>query len=183
MVLTLFVICLVASAAVGVVYGMTKGPIAAAKAAKTTSAIGQVLPGFDNNPGESKQEVERDGGMLTVYTAKKGDQVAGYAIETFSNKGFGGQIRLMVGFLPDGSISKIETLSHTETPGLGDKIERRKNPAFSVQFEGKNPDSFVLKVTKDGGDVDAITASTISSRAYSDAVERAYEVFKTVSNQ
>ena len=181
MILTLLIICFTASAAVGVIYRMTEGQIAKAKIAKTSAAIGAVLPDFDNNPDEDKQVVDRDGGQLTVYTAKQGEDVIGYAIETFTNKGFGGPISLMVGFLPDGTIYKIETLKHSETPGLGDKIERKKNPQFSAQFEGKNPESFKLKVTKDGGDIDAITASTISSRAYADAVERAYEVLKSIS--
>lgn len=85
----------------------------------------------------------------------------------------------MVGFLPDGTIHRVETLSHNETPGLGDKIDRSKSD-FSVQFEGKNPRTFRLAVRKDGGDVDAITASTISSRAYADALTRAYHVFESI---
>ncbi|HRC93634.1 MAG TPA: RnfABCDGE type electron transport complex subunit G, partial [Tenuifilaceae bacterium] len=91
--------------------------------------------------------------------------------------GFGGRIELMVGFLPDGTINKITVISHKETPGLGDKIDPGKSD-FSVQFEGKNPETFKVMVKKDGGDVDAITASTISSRAFCDAVNRAYKAFK-----
>jgi electron transport complex protein RnfG len=83
----------------------------------------------------------------------------------------------MVGFLADGSINAIEVVAHKETPGLGDKMESNKSD-FCVQFKGKNPETFKLIVKKDGGDVDAITASTISSRAYCEAVQRAYNALK-----
>lgn len=83
----------------------------------------------------------------------------------------------MVGFLPDGTIHRVETLSHNETPGLGDKIDRSKSD-FSVQFEGKNPRTFRLAVRKDGGDVDAITASTISSRAYARRADARLSCFR-----
>jgi electron transport complex protein RnfG len=66
----------------------------------------------------------------------------------------------------------ISVLQHKETPGLGTKMTEEK---FLVQFRGKNPGSFPLKVKKDGGQVDAITAATISSRAFCDALQRAYD--------
>lgn len=179
MVITLLVITLVSAAAVGWVYQVTAGPIAQAKNAKITGAIALVLPAFDNNPGDTKMEQTVDGKSVAIYTATQGTDTVGYAIETFTNNGFGGEIRLMVGFLKDGTIHRVETLSHNETPGLGNKIESDKSD-FSVQFEGKNPTDFKLAVRKDGGDVDAITASTISSRAFSDAVNRAYEIYKSI---
>lgn len=80
----------------------------------------------------------------------------------------------MVGFLPDGTIHNTAVLEHKETPGLGDKMDIRKAP-WSEQFRGKNPAEYRLQVRKDGGDVDAITAATISSRAFCDAVQRAYD--------
>ena len=162
------------------VYKITKEPIEKAQRDKVTDAIQKVVPAFDNQPDQTKVDTTFDGGEMTVYTAQKEGQTVGYAIETFSPKGFGGPIRLMIGFLPDGTIHKIEVLSHSETPGLGNKIERSKSD-FSVQFEGKNPATFQLAVKKDGGDVDAITASTISSRAFSDAVDRAYRLFQTIT--
>ena len=179
MVLTLLAITFVSAAAVGTIYEITQEPIAAAKSAKIGSAVALVVPPFDNNPDETKTIDSLDGKTVTVYTALSGQDTVGYAIETFSNSGFGGEIRLMVGFLPDGTIHRVETLSHNETPGLGDKIDRSKSD-FSVQFEGKNPRTFRLAVRKDGGDVDAITASTISSRAYAEALTRAYHVFESI---
>ena len=179
MILSLFAITLVGSAAVGVVYRVTEEPIVAAKTAKTTASIAMVLPPFENNPSEAMEIKEIDGGEGVVYTAKNGDETVGYAVETFTNNGFNGLIKLMVGFLPDGTIYKIEVLEHGETPGLGDKIENGKS-GFSVQFEGKSLATFNVAVKRDGGDVDAITASTISSRAYGDAVTRAYKVFSAI---
>lgn len=179
MVMTLLLITLAASAAVGVVYQVTKDPIESAKTAKTMATIGMVVPAFDNNPSENKQTVETERGEVVVYTAAKGDEIVGYAIETSAN-GFNGAIKLMAGFLPDGSIYKIEVLQHTETPGLGDKIESKKS-SFSTQFEGKNLETFNISVKKDGGEVDAITASTISSRAYVNAVKQAYDVFLSIN--
>lgn len=173
MVLTLFGITLIASTAVGLVFKVTEEPIELAKQAKVTAALSEVLPEFDNNPADDQRTESVDGGELVIYTATKGGETVGYAVETFTNSGFSGNIKLMVGFATDGKINKIAVLSHNETPGLGNKIEPSKSN-FSVQFEGKDPQSFKLLVKQDGGDVDAITASTISSRAYLDAVQRAY---------
>ena len=78
----------------------------------------------------------------------------------------------MIGFDAKGVIQKINVLEHSETPGLGTKMEE---PKFKDQFLGKSPETFRLRVKKDGGDVDGITAATISSRAFSDAVERAHK--------
>jgi len=174
---TLLVITLVASAALGLVYQSTKEPIALAQQAKINNAIKAVLPEFDNQPGNEAYTVTVDGGELTFYPATKEGQPVGTAVKTYSNNGFAGRIELMVGFLPDGTINKIAVISHKETPGLGDKMDPKKSN-FSLQFEGKNPETFKLKVKKDGGDVDAITASTISSRAYCDAVILAYNALK-----
>lgn len=182
MVITLFVVCLVASAGVGGIYALTKDLIDAAKIAKVNSAISGVVPDFDNDPSSEKFEVTTDGKTSMVYPAKKDGEIVGYAIEAATSKGFGGAIVLMVGFQPDGTIYNTAVISHTETPGLGDKIDVKKSD-FSVQFNGKNPETFHLSVKKDGGDVDAITASTISSRAFCDAVETAYKTFKDIQQK
>lgn len=176
MTLTLLTVTLLASASLGFVYSFTKGPIDDAQNAKINQAISKVLPEFDNRPSATKFTREVDGGVLTFYPATKGEEPVGMAIQTFTKNGFSGQIDLMVGFLSDGTIHAIEVIAHKETPGLGDKMESGKS-SFSVQFQGKNPQDFKLAVKKDGGNVDAITASTISSRAYCDAVQRAYDAF------
>lgn len=177
MVLVLALITLCASGAVALVYQATEEPIANAKGEKTSLAIGEVVPQFNNSIAETARTIEIDGGVSTIYTAEQEGQIVGYAVESFTNNGFSGLIKLMVGFLPDGTINGIQVLQHAETPGLGSKMEEPEN-VMLVSFEGKNPADLKMLVKKDGGDIDALTASTITSRAYVEAVERAYNVFK-----
>ena len=179
MLLCLFVVTLVASASLGGVYILTYEPIEAAKKNEINAAIAVVTPPFDNDPSTEVMVQEVAGKKVKVYPARRAGTPVGYAIEAPTSKGFGGLIVLMVGFLPDGTIQNSVVVSHTETPGLGDKMEQKKSP-FSLQFIGKHPDTFNMTVKKDGGDVDAITAATISSRAFCDAIELAYKAYLTV---
>ncbi|RLD45683.1 MAG: RnfABCDGE type electron transport complex subunit G [Bacteroidetes bacterium] len=176
MVLTLFLVAAIAALALGGVYTITKEPIAIAKQKKLEAAIKAVLPEFDTIQTVKVKDVGGDD-SLTFYYASKENKLVGAAIKTFTMKGFSGRIELMVGILEDGTINNTAVLSHKETPGLGDKMDIKKSN-FPTQFVGKNPESFKLKVTKDGGDVDAITAATISSRAFCDAVKRASDTYK-----
>lgn len=175
MVAVLFVITLVASAAVGYMQTLTAGPIAAAKQAKQTDAIRQVIPGeFDNDPNADVWKIQTpDGGELEFYPAKKNGEAVGTAVKTYTNKGFSGTVWLMVGFNPDGTIANYSVLEHKETPGLGSKMDLWFTKDGKGNIIGKKPGTEGLKVSKDGGDVDAITAATISSRAFLDAVNRA----------
>lgn len=176
MVFALLIVTVTSSTALGFVYALTREPIEAAKLAKRTRAILEVLPAYDNNPLEEKYRLPVDNDTLYFYPGKLNGELIGTAIETFTNNGFSGEIKLMVGLLPDGTINDIAVLEHKETPGLGNKIDKKKSD-FSLQFQGKNPDSFQLSVTRDGGDINAITASTISSRAFCEAVQRACKVY------
>lgn len=176
MLLALFVVSFVSSAALGFAYEITKEPIRLVDINKKNTAISTVVSGFENDPYNELFKVPSGKDSLIFYPAIQNGKLTGVAIETFTMKGFSGLIRLMVGFTMDGKISKVAVLSHQETPGLGDKIDASKSD-FPVQFEGKDPASFKLRVTKDQGDVDAITASTISSRAYCDALQTAYDAF------
>ena len=174
MVTTLFLVTLLAAGLLGSVYALTKEPIRLAELKRKNEAIGVVVPGFNNEPSQEVNKLFMDGDTLYFYTARQGEKVLGTAVETFTNLGFTGEFKLMVGFAPDRSIIDIAVIKHAETPGLGDKMERDKSE-FHVQFMGQDPESFNLAVKKDRGDVDAITASTITSRAYCDAVQRAYD--------
>ena len=174
MVTTLFLVTLLAAGLLGSVYALTKEPIRLAELKRKNEAIGVVVPGFNNEPSQEVNKLFMDGDTLYFYTARQGEKVLGTAVETFTNLGFSGEFKLMVGFAPDRSIIDIAVIKHAETPGLGDKMERDKSE-FHVQFMGQDPESFNLAVKKDRGDVDAITASTITSRAYCDAVQRAYD--------
>ena len=172
MVLALGVICLVCSALLGTVYAVTKAPIEASELQKVNAAIAAVTPAFDNVPSEAVQTVE--GGE--IYTATNGGEPVGYAVKV-SVGGFGGPLQLMVGFTPDGTVYNTSVISHSETPGLGAKIVDG-SAAPREQVKGKNPATSKISVRKDGGEIDAITASTITSRAFLKGVNAAYEVFK-----
>lgn len=177
MVLVLLGIALVCSAGVAAVYNVTKPVIDTARQTKKVKTVSKVLPQFDNSPiDEAFTIVSADNDSLLCYPAKSNGETVGYAVSSFSNKGYGGKIEVLVGFLPDGTIFNTEMVSLNETPGLGDKSQKSKSN-WAEQFNGKNPESYKLAVKKDGGDVDAITAATITSRAYTGAVELAYKTF------
>ena len=176
MVLSLTLISVVASACLGFVYELTKKPIELSNLNKKLNAIREVVPEFTNNPNDEMFRLPTgEGDSLEVYPAKKDGTIIGYAVNTYTNNGFSGNISLMAGFRPDGTIINISVLEQKETPGLGTKMTE---PEFKDQFNNKNPADFELKVIKDGGTVDAITAATISSRAFCDAVSRAYNTLK-----
>jgi electron transport complex protein RnfG len=181
MVFTLFLVTLIASTALALVYQATKGPIEEAKRLKKMQAIGEVVPEFDNDPGNEMFRLGMGKDTLYFYRAWQGEEISGIAVESFTYTGFSGLIKIMVGFLPDGTINSTSVLEHAETPGLGDKMISEKSfdkatgLSWPDQFEGKHPGNFNLKVKQDDGEVDAITAATISSRAFSDAVQRAYD--------
>jgi Na+-translocating ferredoxin:NAD+ oxidoreductase subunit G len=172
MVMSLTFISLAAAACLAFVHEFTKEPIELSNLNKRLDAIKQVVPEFNNNPDAEKYKLPTgDGDSLDIYPAKKDNMVVGYAVNTNTKKGFSGNISLMAGFKPDGTIINITVLEQKETPGLGSKMNE---PGFREQFNEKNPSQFILKVKKDGGPVDAITAATISSRAFCDAVQRGY---------
>ena len=173
MVAVLFSITLIASAGVGAVNMITADAIAEAKAIATKQAIANVLPEFDSSE-QSEQTI--DDMPIKVYTATKGDDVVGYAVESMTKDGFGGVIRMMVGFTTDGKINNVNVLEQAETPGLGTKMCDDGNPLLS-SIQGRNSWEVEFKVKKDGGELDALTAATISSRAYYNAVARAYQAY------
>ena len=177
MFLALFVITLVAGLSLGYVNDLTKGPKAKAKLERKVNALKKVLPQFDNNPVADVKMVLSDKAKdsIEIYTALLNDQVNGTAVIGSSDKGFSGLIKIMVGFQTNGSIENIVVLEQKETPGLGTKMKDEK---FIKQFRGKDPSSFDLKTTKDGGDIDALTGATITTRAFGEATQLAYDVFK-----
>jgi electron transport complex protein RnfG len=176
MALSLTLIALAASACLGFVYELTKNPIELSNLNKKINAIRLVVPEFNNDPNAEMYRLPTgEGDSLDVYPAKKDSVVIGYAVNTYTKKGFSGTITIMAGYKPDGTIINISVLDHKETPGLGTKMTE---PLFKDQFMDKNPSSFALKVKKDGGQVDAITAATISSRAFCDAIQRGYNTLE-----
>ncbi|WP_142531573.1 RnfABCDGE type electron transport complex subunit G [Saccharicrinis carchari] len=180
MVLALLIITSIAGASLGMVYKVTKEPIAMAKLAKQQNAIKEVVPGFDNNPTDDMYQLtSKEGYILQVFPCKKGDELLGVAISSKTDKGFSGEIKIMVGLKPDGTIINYAVLEHKETPGLGTKMDdwfRGDNPSQSIV--NRDPANTRMSVSKDGGDIDAITAATISSRAFLDAIMIAYDTYK-----
>ena len=175
--LCLLVICLVCSGLLAGVYALTKEPIDAAAKAKNEAAIMEVLPAGAVTI-EEERTVDFDGASYTYNLAydQQGNTV-GCAVNV-SPVGFGGPIVIKVGFDANGVICNTKVLSQAETPGLGAKCVE---PEFSEQFKGWNPSAKKLAVKKDGGDVDAITASTITSRAYADGLALAVNVFEAIA--
>ena len=178
MLLSLFLVALLSCTALSSVFLMTKDAIAASKVKQKSVLLKEVLPEFDNDPVAEKFLVNTPNGDIIFYPAKMKGVLVAAAAETFSMKGYAGRIDILAGFMANGIIYNTVVISHKETPGLGSKMEASQS-SFAAQFKNKNPTSFRLKVKKDGGDVDAITAATISSRAYCDALRTAHDAFKT----
>ncbi|MCF2708896.1 RnfABCDGE type electron transport complex subunit G [Bacteroides pyogenes] len=191
MLLVLTGVTVVSVALLAWVNELTKGPISEANAKALNQALKEVLPEFTNNPVEESDTIfdEKDGKKIVnfiVYPAKKDGKWIGSAVESKS-MGFGGELKVLVGFDAEGRIYNYSLLAHAETPGLGSKADKwfgAYSPSkgeSAVRHEesrksilGLNPGENELKVSKDGGQVDAITASTITSRAFLSAVNAAY---------
>lgn len=180
MVVTLFLVTFLAAAALGFVYDLTKGAIKEQKMRAQSEAIEQVLPEFDKLGETFKIPVSGSEDTLILFPAYEDGRLVGVAVRTFTNNGFNGYISIMAGINSSGNFSGYKVLEHSETPGLGSKMtewfKNREKPEQSVI--GKNPESHDFEVKKDGGDIDAITASTITSRAFLDALERAYDAYE-----
>jgi electron transport complex protein RnfG len=182
MTICLLAICLVCSGLLAGVYALTKEPIDNAAKAKNEAAIKEVLPEEVAKIDEEKS-IELDGVKYTYNLAyDEAGNTVGCAVNV-APVGFGGPIVIKVGFKVDAQTGKnlvwnTKVLSHAETPGLGAKCSE---PAFADQFKGLDPTVKTLEVTKDGGDIDAITASTITSRAFTDGVATAVNVLAAIA--
>ena len=177
MTVCLLAICLVCSGLLAGVYALTAEPISAAAAAKNEAAIMEVLPETAVKV-EEERTVEFEGATYAYNLAyDEAGNTVGCAINV-APVGFGGPISIKVGFDFNGVIWNTKVLSQAETPGLGAKCVEA---SFSDQFKGFDPAAKKLSVKKDGGDVDAITASTITSRAYASGVALAAKVFHAIA--
>lgn len=201
MVLVLTGVTIIATGLLAYINQVTKPEIDKTNAQALQEAIKVVVPEFDNNPAADSKTV----GEYTLYPAKKNNQFVGAAVKTSSN-GFGGTISLLVGFDNKGNIIDYSVLSHAETPGLGSKMETwfktekqtekveqsflsklffgtPKTSDGNQNIKGMNPGKAPLTVSKDRGNVDAITASTITSRAFLKAVNDAHKIFNDTYNR
>jgi len=179
MFIVLTTIALISAGALAFTYGQTKPILDEQARQRQIQAVAAVIPGeFDNAPTE--EAVAPDGYTgIEIYPARSGGDLIGTAVRSVSDEGYGGTITIMVGFAPDGEITGTTVLAHTETPGLGAKMTEE---SFRDQFDGMTVGSGI-SVAKDGGDVDAITAATITSRAFCDAINRAWEAVEAAGDQ
>jgi Na+-translocating ferredoxin:NAD+ oxidoreductase subunit G len=199
-VLTLTLVAGVAAMLLAVVDGLTREKIAEAQLAAKVEALSSLLPAFDGNPFQAGVEFERQlekgadsesatfapkaddldpavcaKGAFCVYEAKKGETIVGYGLETWTKLGYSGLIKLLVIVDPAGAVVDVRTLEARETPGLGTKADEEP---FRGQFKGKRLGAYRFAVTKDGGEVEAITSATISSRAYATAIHDGLKALK-----
>ena len=176
MVVVLLLIAVICSAGVAAIYDATKDTIQQQKDEKEQASLKLVLPEHDNDPVKDAVSISLNGETYQCFVAKKGGQPVGYAVKAGNMNGYNGHVEVLTGFQPDGTIINSQATVLAETPGLGQKAIE---PKYHDQFNGKNPNAFRLTVKKDGGDVDAISAATITSRAYAHAVQTAYDALMT----
>ena len=181
MVLALTGVAVIMGGILAYVNHLTEGPINAQKAKALADGIKTVMC-VDNltvnqtDTVQTKGPKGKDVTFIIYQTKDAHGKDLGAAVETIAN-GFGGELKLLVGFAPDGKILGYTLLEHAETPGLGAKADKWFQKGEKGDIIGKTPEE-PLTVSKDGGQVDAITASTITSRAFLFAVNSAYNAYK-----
>ena len=174
MVIVLTIITVIAASCLGAMNNLTAEPIAASKKAKQEAAIKAVLPEFTS----LEEDNVNDQKIFRAYNANS--ELVGIAIET-AELGFGGNITTIVGIDANGAIVDYSLLQHAETPGLGSKLV----DWFKVKSDirGADTNKMPLNVSKDGGEYDAITAATISSRAFLNSINKAYETYQIAKGE
>ena len=172
MLIVLTLISVIAAGALAYVNKITAGPIEENKARTLAEGINSVLGVTDAQVQETKTVQDANGNDVIIYATDKG-----VAVQAIDPNGFGGKLSVLVGFDDEGAIKGYTVLEHAETPGLGAKASLWFQKGEKGDIIGKSP-SEPLTVSKDGGKVDAITASTITSRAFLLAVNNAYNAYK-----
>ena len=181
MVLVLTGVAVIMGGILAFVNHLTEGPIAQQKEKALADGIKTVMV-CDNLTVAKTEEVKQNDQkgkemVFTIYQVQDAQgKDLGAAVESTTG-GFGGDLKILVGFDPEGKILGYTLLEHTETPGLGAKADKWFQKGEKGDIIGKTP-SQPLTVSKDGGQVDAITASTITSRAFLLAVNNAYNAYK-----
>lgn len=175
MVAVLVVVALVCGGLLAYINQLTKPAIDAQAEKALADGIKAVLAA-DNVKVESTEEVTRNiDGKDQTFVVYKTDK--GTAVQSTDPNGFGGNLKVLVGFNEEGVILGYTVLEHAETPGLGAKASEWFQEGQPGCVVGKDPGSINMTVSKDGGDIDAITASTITSRSFLRAVLQAYNTF------
>ena len=165
LILSLTLISAVCAAVLAIVNNATKERIANLATLKANNAARAVLPATVKAIEPVKDPADASLTAFIGYADDAKTQIAGYAVPGLTAKGYGGNIRLMVGLNPDRTVISYQVLAAAETPGLGSNLT---TPAFIARF--KDQPAASVKVTKDGGKIEALTSATITSRAVCDAV-------------
>lgn len=186
----LTVITLVAGVLLGLVYEITKEPIAQAKEKAKMEAYRTVMAGADTFDAETVLKKDKVNELLTdkditgctvdeVVAAKAKGEIIGYVFTITTSEGYGGNIQISAGIKKDGTVTGIEILSTSETAGLGMNADK---PKFKSQYANKLVDTFVVTKTgaKNDNEIDAISGATITSNAVTDAVNLAVVYFNEV---
>ncbi len=169
--LRLALICAVAALALSQVASFTAEPIAAAEYAAKMEAVIAVLPAHDNDPGVDSVDLD----ARTYYPAMKDGAPVGWAFRGVTQLGYSGEIEVMIGVDAAGAIEGMRILRHAETPGLGSNYA---DPAMLADFfGGKSYEATDWRMSKEGGDIDAVTGATVTGRALADAVQNALKQF------
>ncbi len=176
MLIVLTLISVIAAGALAYVNKITTGPIAENKARVLAEGINSVLGVTDAQVQETTTVQDANGNDVILYATDKG-----MAVQAIDPNAFGGNLKVLVGFSDGGTIKGYTVLEHAETPGLGAKANFWFQKGEKGDIIGKNPGEKELIVSKDGGDVDAITASTITSRAFLRAVNVAFHAYAGAS--
>ncbi|MCM1005673.1 MAG: RnfABCDGE type electron transport complex subunit G [Prevotella sp.] len=188
MLLSLGLVSIVAAALLAGMYLVTKEPIAQAEQRNRVEAIKRVAPEMDNDPVADAMEITTASGTkCTVFPAYLNGKFNGAAVSASTMEGFGGEIQIMAGFNADGTVKDYQVLSHAETPGLGSKMQEWfSDPTAARSVIGKSPADVSFYVVKDkaqNGQIDGITAATISSRAFLGALREAFDAYTQVKEQ
>lgn len=181
MFVVLTTVTVLSAAALAAMNSATLEPIKKAQQQKTELAIKEVLPPFATL--EAKKVTVNNEELDCNYAYNEANELVGVAVNSFTNNGFNGYIGVMVGFDAEGTITGYQILQTGETPGLGTKADTWFQEGGKGCIIGMNPEKDNITVSKDGGEVDAITAATISTRAFCDAIDRAYNAFKNGGNE
>ena len=176
MLCVLTLISVIAAGALAYVNGVTAGPIEENKARVLAEGINSVLGVSDAKVESTTEAEDANGNPVILYATDKG-----VAVQAIDPNGFGGKLKVLVGFDEVGAIKGYTVLEHAETPGLGAKAGFWFQKGEKGDIIGQNPGEKELTVSKDGGDVDAITASTITSRAFLRAVNVAFHAYAGAS--
>lgn len=182
MVLVLVGVALITGGILAYVNHITEAPIKLQAEKTLADGIKAVMGGGQLSVAENdtiKQTIKGKEAVFVIHkTVDSNKQDLGVAVESTTG-GFGGDLKVLVGFDKDGNILGYTILQHAETPGLGAKADKWFQKDGKGSIIGKNPNKDNLTVKKDGGDIDAITASTITSRAFLLAVTQAYNAYKS----